>query len=37
MDLIQIDCKKLVYFLLKKENGFEQQKVYVDHCAQEIN
>lgn len=34
MELISIDCKKLVYFLLKKENGFEQQKVYVDHCAQ---
>ena len=34
MELIHIDCKKLVFFLLKKENGFDQQKVYVDHCAQ---
>lgn len=34
MKLIDIDCQKLVYYLLNTKNSFEQQKVYVDYCVQ---
>jgi hypothetical protein len=36
MALIEIDCHRLVYFLLKHKSGLEQQKAYVEYCVKQI-